>query len=242
MHLENIENPSTGMIATLNAAQTAKTQAESDRTSAAKLLEDITTDLSRIQTSIATMNAAYVEFLVAKTKIDDKTSGLDATPTTAQATLADIAAVSKNADNVFAVINRYKDEAAKDASSIQTTKDECDATLAAIKAHEADSEMTRDKIADIYQLVSQTGHANSFDSKATDLAKTSWTWFGIGVVSSMNVILVAHFWIAPLLPNDPSRAITSAIATLLVLRSLIVSPLLILALMAFKHFASASGT
>ncbi|HUC89451.1 MAG TPA: hypothetical protein VMR45_01490 [Patescibacteria group bacterium] len=235
---ENIEDPSSGMTVTLAAAQTAKAQAESASSSAAKLLQGIATDLDNIQTSIVAMDTAYAEFQTVKAKIDDKTTGLDATLTTAQATLADIAAVSKNAESVFAEISRYKDQAAKNASSIQTIKDESDTTLATIRQHEADSEKTRDKIADIYQLVSQTGHANRFDGKAKDLTRSSWIWFAAGVAAAIGAILVAHYWIAPLFPRDTSKGITSAMTTLLVLRSLTVSPLIILAVIAFRHFAS----
>ncbi len=235
---QKIEDPTTGMTAALVAAQTAKAQAESASISAAASLEEITTDLDEIQTSITAMETAYTEFQVAQAKVEDKNTGLDATLTTAQATLADISAVSKNAESVFSEISRYKDQAAKNASSIQAIIDESDTTLATIKQHEADSEKTRDKIADIYQLVSQTGHANRFDGKAKALAKSSWIWLGGGVASVIGAILVAHYWIAPLFPKDSAAGLTSEMATLLILRSLIVSPLIILAVIAFRHFAS----
>lgn len=235
---EKVENSSTGIAATLTAAQTAKTLAEDASASAAKSLQDVIADFDKIRARITTMDSAYAEFQTIKAKIDDEDTGLDATLTAAQTTLADIAAVSKNAGSVFAEISRYKDQAAKNASSIQTIKNESDATLTTIKQHAADSEETRDKIADIYQLVSQTGHANRFDGKAKDLTRSGWIWFGAGVAAAIGAILVAHFWIAPLFPKDTAMGITTGMATLLILRSLIVSPLIILAVIAFRHFAS----
>lgn len=231
-----IDEPTTGLDAVFLEIKASRAKAQSAATRSETLQSDVEVAFTKIQGYISKMDVAYTDFVASKAKIDDPTTGLDAILDTSQALHDDISALSKTSQTLYTEIGKYKEEAARNIASIQTIKDDSDIALENIKQHEIDSEATKTRIADIYELVSQTGHANRFDTRAKKLRNSSWIWFTFGVIAIVSVVLIALFWIAPLLHTDDNTDIQMRVIALLILRTLIVTPIIAFTIFTFSQF------
>lgn len=233
-----IDDPSTGLQALLTTATTLKDQAQAIATKASSSQTEIETSVARINVLLAEMDATYITFQVTKKKIEDPSTGLEMVLDETQNLHDKIAATEKTSQTLHAQISNYKDEAAKNIAAIGKVKSEADASLSQIKETETESEATKGRIAEIYDLVSQTGHANRFDRRAKSLRNSSWIWFAIGASSIIAAVIVATNLIVPQLDKfhpDATQVQTQLVISL-VLRSVIVTPLLVFGVFTLNNF------
>jgi len=235
----HIDDPSTGLEALLATVTTLKNQAQTAATEVSTSQTTVETSIARINVLVTEMDTTYASFEVTRKKIEDPNTGLEAILDESKELHDKIAATEKTSQTLHAQISTYKDDAAKNIAAITKVKTEADASLVNMKQTETESNATKDRIGEIYQLVSQTGHANRFDSRAKSLRHSSWVWFGLGATSIAAAILVATLLIVPQLDkfNPDATQIQTQLVISLVLRAVIVTPLLVFGVFTLNNFS-----
>lgn len=239
-----IDDPSTGLEALLTAARQYKAQVQASATQVSSLETKIEQTLAAIQQNVATMQTAYTDFQAIKDKIDDTETGFDALLDSSQSLKDDLVAINKDSQTIYKEISRYKDQAAKNAAGIQTIKEESDTALEQIRQNETESEETRTRISEIFELVSQSGHANYFDERRKKLIYASWAWLTVAVVSIIAAVIMADKFLLPLL-NATTEIVNGKEVLVkpkdielgaLILRALMITPIVAFAIFAFRNY------
>lgn len=238
---DKVQDPNTGVEALLAASQQHKQQIEQLSNTATALEAEIRQHLDNVQQNITDMDSAYSAFSEVKQQIDDSETGLTATLEEARTLKDDIQAVSQNAQTIFAEITRYKDQAAKNIASIEAIKSESSTSLEVIKQNEVDSEETKERISKIFELVSQTGHANYFDSRRKKLIYASWAWLVGGAAAIILAIILAIYLLLPLFPaiqSEDGKITYSQDVEIgvLILRASIITPVIAFALYSLNQY------
>ena len=211
---------------------------------ASSSLETIKNHLLETEKNITAMETAYTEFQATKAKIDDPETGLEALLGSSQALKDDLTALSKDSQTIYKEITRYKDQAAKNAAGIQTIKEESDTALEQIRQNEQESEDTKTRISEIFELVSQSGHANYFDERRKKLIYASWAWLVVAVLSLIVAAVLADKFLLPLFDATTETVNGQQVNVkpkdielgALVLRAFMVSPFVAFAIFAFRHY------
>lgn len=233
-----IDDPTTGLEALLATARQLKGQVQASATQAATLEAKIGSDLSAVQQHIAAMQTAYTEFQKIKAQIDDEETGLEALLDSSQSLKDDLAAVSKERQTIYAEISRFKDQAAKNAASIQAIKEESDTALEQIKLHETESESTKNRISEIFELVSQSGHANYFDKRRRKLIIASILWLIAAVLALGIAIWMACALLLPIIDASAKdgNGVREAEIGVIILRAFIITPVVAFSIFAFSNY------
>ncbi|HEX7963946.1 MAG TPA: hypothetical protein VF466_05160 [Candidatus Saccharimonadales bacterium] len=234
-----IDDPDTGLEALLQTARQYKAQVQASATEAASLEAKIKANLATVQQNIATMQAAYTEFEATKAKIDDPDTGLEAILESSQGLKDDLAAISKESETIYKEISRYKDSAAKHIASIEAIKDSSQQAFDNIQENETASESLKEKISKIFELVSQSGHANYFDKRRKKLVIASWLWLAFATICFLIAVKLGLDHIAPLVnttvtkQGDPSQIAIEA----LIVRTALITPLLALGVFGIRNYS-----
>jgi chromosome segregation ATPase len=230
---QKIDEPTTGLAITLDTVRKLRQQAKTASTNADNLLTKVEKTLDKVNTYITNMDTAYDDFETSKKKVDDPNNGLDAVLTASQKLRDDIKAVAETSKTLFAQINKYKEEASKNVDGIKKNKTDSDTTLGKIKEHETESEETKGKINQIFELVSQTGHAHYFNKRSKYVSIVAWVWLGVGVLALAIAIWLAHDTVNQLLNRNNLQ---NAELAVLIARAVIFTPVVALAVYAFRNY------
>ncbi len=239
-----INDPDTGLEALLTVAKQLKAKVQTSSTQAATLEARIQNNLATIQQNIEEMQASYVTFQEVKERIDDSDTGLQATLESSKSLKDEIAGITKESQTLYKEISRYKDQAAKHIAGIQAIREESDTALEQIKQNELESEETKTRISQIFELVSQSGHANYFDERRKKLIYASWAWLAVAIVSLIVAAVLADNILLPLF--DPVKEVIDGKEVLvtakdiefgaLILRAFMVTPFVAFAIFAFRQY------
>jgi hypothetical protein len=231
------DDPSTGFSALLESAKTYKTQTQSAAAQASDSLSKIDQNLTSVQQNITTMQTAYADFQAITVKIDDKDSGLNAILQNSQSLFEDLSAVSKDSETIYKEILRYKDSASKNIDSIEAIKDSSQIALTEIEANKKESDSLKDNISNIFEIVSQSGHANYFDGRRLNLFKASIVWLVFGSACIVTSVILGFNYIAPFVEiSDPTNVGQITIEAL-ILRLSLITPVLALGIFSITNFS-----
>lgn len=240
-----IDDPNTGLEALLTTAKQYKAQVQASATQVSNLETKIEQTLAAVQQNVATMQTAYTDFQAIKDKIDDTETGFDALLDSSQSLKDDLAAINKDGQTIYKEISRYKDQAAKNAAGIQTIKEESDIALEQIRQNETESEETKTRISEIFELVSQSGHANYFDERRKKLIYASWAWLAVAIASVIAAVVMADKFLLPLF-NATTEIVNGKEVLVkpkdielgaLILRALMITPIVAFAIFAFRNYS-----
>ncbi|HKX24021.1 MAG TPA: hypothetical protein VJM46_02190 [Candidatus Saccharimonadales bacterium] len=236
--LAKLEDPQTGVDVRLSESTAASLKISDAATQAETTLATVQQNLATVQQNIATMQAAYTEFEATKAKIDDPDTGLEAILESSQGLKDDLAAISKESETIYKEISRYKDSAAKHIASIEAIKDSSQQAFDNIQENETASESLKEKISKIFELVSQSGHANYFDKRRKTLVIASWLWLAFATICFLIAVKLGLDHIAPLVnttvtkQGDPSQIAIEA----LIVRTALITPLLALGVFGIRNY------
>lgn len=228
---ERVDDPTVGLLATLDAARETRRIAQGLATRATNLLANADRALSQLQTRITTMDSAYAEFEASKKKIDDPTDGLDAILTDTQELRDEISAAAEKAKTLFAQVSGYKDEAASNVDAIKNDKTTAGDTLKKIQDHEAKSNETRQSILKILKITSEKANGNFFKRRSKFVAYVAGFWFIVGVAALFFAVHIGQDLVKEIFGNKNQVQLTVVIA-----RAFVVTPLLVFAFYAFRNY------
>ena len=234
-----IDDPSVGLNVVLQKSADTLAQITANSNEVTTHAETVRTSLITLQQNITTMQATYATFESTKSKIDDPTSGLNAVYDDSIKAKAEIDAIQTESETVYAAISRFKDTAAQNSANIETFKEDSETALKKILTNKDKSESLKEQMSNILSLASQKGHANYFDGRSKRLEKVSWMWLGGSILAIVAAVVLALLYIAPLTKADPHGAVRLLSTTTvqeLIVRSTIITPLLLLGLFGANNY------
>ena len=231
-----IDEPTTGLEAILTQSTQLLAQITTNSSEATTLTDTIKQNLTTVQDSITKMQTAYTEFQALKTKIDDPKTGLEVTLEDSQTTKADIDAIKQESETVYKEISRYKETAAANSTKIEELKTSSEKALEAITNNQTESEELKEKISDIFEIASRSGHANYFDERRKRLEKISWCWLGGAIFFIAVAVALAILVIVPLTKSTQHNVASTTFQELIV-RFSVITPFLALGIFGASNYA-----
>ncbi|HVI69271.1 MAG TPA: hypothetical protein VM581_02335 [Magnetospirillaceae bacterium] len=236
--LSKLEDSEQGVDAKLAASNTSSQKIVDAAAEAETTLTATQQALTTVQQNIAAMQTAYTEFQATKAKIDDPSTGLEAILESSQGLKDDLSAITKESETIYKEISRFKDSAAKHIASIEAIKDGSQQALDNIQEHKTESESLKEKISSIFELVSQSGHANYFDKRRKKLVIASWLWLAFATGCILLAVKMGLDHIAPLVTIEVTKSgeHSQVVIEALIVRTALITPLLALGIFGIRNY------
>lgn len=225
-----IDDPETGLSATLTTIKQVRGRAKEAATKAVTTLKTADSTLAQIQKYIINIDKAYASFLDSKKKVDDPVDGLEAVLKAMKKLRDDITTVADQSKTLFTKINGYKDEAASSLKDINRNKTSSETALTDIQQYEADSEAAKANIEKLLKIASQESSTTYFKQRTKFVTIVAGVWLAIGIGALVWAVFLGHE-----LVNDVVEKENLSLATV-VARALIATPVITFAFYAFRSY------
>jgi len=226
---QSIDEPTTGLIATLDIIKEQQRQAKIASTNTTTLLTKAEKALIQVNTYIINMDTAYAEFEILKKKIDDPNNGLDAILTAMQKLRDDIKAVAEASNTLFAEVNKYRDEVSDNLKGIKKYKVDSETALKNIKDHETASEAAKKSIETLLKISSQESSTAYLKKRTKLVTIATIVWLAIGIIALAIAVSLGHQLVNDIMASNVQ--ISSVIA-----RTIVVTPVIAFAFYAFRNY------
>lgn len=226
---KSIDDPTTGLIATLDIVKEQRKQTDTVSINTATLLASAEKALAQVSTYIINMDTAYAEFEISKKKIDDPNNGLDAILAATQKLRDDIKAVAEASNTLFAEVNKYRDEVSDNLKGIKKYKIDSETALKNIKNHESASEVAKKSIETLLKIASQESSTAYLKKRTKFVTIATIVWLAIGIIALAVAVNLGHQLVNDIMANNVE--ISSVVA-----RTVVVTPVIAFAFYAFRNY------
>jgi len=181
--IEGREGEIESLVQTVN---NLRTDIENAKTTATQRLAKIDELLGQVQEKITQIQNAYNEFVAVNAKITDQNTGLGAV-------LAQVQDLQKKATLVSAEIQSFRDQSQKYVSEIEGNKKKSEQLRDDIQKNLDIAIEKRTEVEKITNLITDTGFANSFQSRAKLLRINGYIWLGVFVFGVIGLAILLYF-------------------------------------------------
>lgn len=192
--ISKIDDPESGLEFKLNTAIDATNRTITAASSTETLLASTKNNVEEIKSKVEELNNLYKEFLEIKIKIDDPENGLVKILENCGATRDEITAIKDQSKTLFTEISRIKDDSNNFLNDIKNIKSEAEIKNNNVKNFAKESEEYKSKIAQIYELATGSGLANSFDKRKKELYLGMYLWLLL-LIGTIIVYLYLISWV-----------------------------------------------
>ncbi|MES2224907.1 MAG: hypothetical protein V4478_02875 [Patescibacteria group bacterium] len=212
-----------GEIDTLIAtANSLKNDIETAKASAVQRLADIDAQFTIAQEKITQIQGAYEGFIALQTKFADENTGL-------QAILNHATTLQESSDAILADIKNFHEESKKHLEQIERNKNSSDQLKVDIEAVLVSVKENESRVKEVTDLITDTGFANSFQSREKTIRKSLNIWLWVFIISILALSVMLFYLFKDFFVNVPEFNIV-------LYRLTLTSPLLLLIGFAIKQY------
>lgn len=189
---DQINNSETGLQALFSKSNELSTQIREIRSSTDQILNQINSTLESVKKRFDEIDTLYKEFVSIREKISDPESGLQALTNLSIAKNNELESIKGQADKLFSEIVRIKDDSNNFLKDIKNSKQQAEDATNKIVKHEKESEEYKIKIANIWEVATGSGLANSFHERKKELALGVIIWavlLILGVIAYISLLI-----------------------------------------------------
>src|SRR3989338_8942477 len=181
--IEGKEGEVESLMQTVNGL---RTDIENSKTTATQRLAKIDELLGQVQEKITQIQTAYNNFVAVNAKITDQNTGLGAV-------LAQVQDLQKKATLVSTEIQSFRDQSQKYLSEIEGNKKKSEQLRDDIQKNLDIATEKRTEVEKIADLITDTGFANSFQSRAKLLRRNSYIWLAVFLLGIIGLAVFLYF-------------------------------------------------
>ncbi|MBI2054866.1 MAG: hypothetical protein HYT39_02075 [Candidatus Sungbacteria bacterium] len=170
----------------VQTANNLRTDIETAKTAATQRLAKIDELLGQVQEKITQIQTAYNNFVAVNAKITDQNTGLGAV-------LAQVQDLQKKATLVSTEIQSFRDQSQKYLSEIEGNKKKSEQLRDDIQKNLDIATEKRTEVEKIADLITDTGFANSFQSRAKLLRRNSYIWLAVFLLGIVGLAIFLYF-------------------------------------------------
>jgi len=170
----------------VQTANNLRTDIETAKTTATQRLAKIDELLGQVQEKITQIQTAYNNFVAVNAKITDQNTGLGAV-------LAQVQDLQKKATLVSTEIQSFRDQSQKYLSEIEGNKRKSEQLRDDIQKNLDIATEKRTEVEKIADLITDTGFANSFQSRAKLLRRNSYIWLAVFLLGIIGLAVFLYF-------------------------------------------------
>lgn len=176
---DQINDPESGLQALFNKSNEISTQIREFHSSTEQIPNQISSTLENVTKKFEEINSLYNEFSSIREQINNPESGLQALTDLSVSKKNELDAIKGQANKLFLEISRIKDDSTKFIKDIENYKQQAESNINKIKQYEKESEEYKSKIADIWEVATGSGLANSFHERKNELMKGVLIWIAV---------------------------------------------------------------
>jgi len=226
---DKIDDPESGLIATLDIVRELRRQARIASTSAATLLDEAKRVLTRVNAYMVNIDEAYNDFLISKKRIDDPTDGLDAILAAMKKLRDSISSIADQSATLFKNISEFRDEAFKSLEGIKKNRTDSGQALAEIKQNKTESEEAKKSIETLLKIASQESSTAYFKKRTFFVTIVAGVWLVLGIVALLIAVSIGSQLVNDIAQNQSDTA-------LVVARVFVITPLAGFSVYAFRNY------